>query len=78
MVHFIGLYCVFSSCANVLHRAFVNRTNWVHKFSLYVYCFSLHVSGNYVPIIKRKFRTYATPGICHSRYTDECLVCKAD
>jgi len=30
------------------------------------YCFSLHVSGNYVPIIRRKYRTYATPGICHS------------
>jgi hypothetical protein len=24
--------------------------------------------GNYVPIIKRKYRTYATPGICHSVY----------
>ena len=32
----------------------------------YVYCFSLHVSGDYVPIIRRKYRTYATPGIRHS------------
>ena len=32
----------------------VNRTNLVHKLSYYVYCFSLHVSGNYVPIIRRK------------------------
>ena len=31
-----------------------------------VYCFSLHVSGNYMPIIRRKYRTYVTPGICHS------------
>jgi len=38
----------------------------VHKFSSYVYCFSLHVSGNYVLIIGRKYRNYATPGICHS------------
>jgi len=29
-------------------------------------CFFLHVSGNYVPIVKRNCRTYATPGICHS------------
>jgi len=28
--------------------------------------FSLHVSGNYVHIIRRKYRTYATPGVCHS------------
>ena len=25
-----------------------------------------HVSGNYVPTIRRKHRTYATPDICHS------------
>jgi len=43
-------------------ESFVNRTNLVHKFSL----FSLHVSGNYVPIIRRKYRTNATPGISHS------------
>ena len=40
----------------------VSRTNLVHKFYLYIYCFSLHVSGNYVPIIRRKYRTYAIPG----------------
>ena len=45
----------------------VNRTNFVHKFSQYVYCFSLRVSGNYVPIIRTKYRTYAaTPVISHS------------
>jgi len=31
-----------------------------------MYCSSLHVSGNHVPIIRRKHCTYATPGICHS------------
>ena len=44
----------------------VHETNLVYKFSLCVYCFSLHVSGNYVPIIRRKYRTYETPGISHS------------
>jgi hypothetical protein len=44
----------------------VNRTNLVHNFLNMFYCFSLHVSGNYVSIIRRKYRTYATPGICHS------------
>jgi hypothetical protein len=27
---------------------------------------TLHVSGNYVPIIKRNYRTNGTPDICHS------------
>jgi len=44
----------------------VNRTNLVKIFSEYIYCLSLHVSGNYMPIIRRKHRIYATPGICHS------------
>jgi len=41
------------------------------------YCFSLHVSGNYVPIIRRKYRTYATPDIFHS-IIDDCVVCKVE
>jgi len=44
----------------------VNRTNLLHSFLNMFYCLSLHVSGNYMPIIRRKFRTYATTGICHS------------
>jgi hypothetical protein len=39
----------------------VKRTNLVHIF-LYVYCSSLHVSANYVPIIRRKYHIYVTPG----------------
>ena len=31
-----------------------------------------------MPIIGRKYRTYATPGICHSIDTDDCLVCRAE
>ena len=38
----------------------------MHNFSWYVYSFSLHVSGNYVPIIRRNNHIYATLGICHS------------
>jgi len=36
------------------------------QFFLYVYFYSLHVSGNYVPIIRRNYCISATPGICHS------------
>jgi len=31
-----------------------------------VYLFSLHISGDYVPIIRRNNSTYATLVICHS------------
>ena len=43
----------------------VNKVSLVHSFSLYVYFFSLHVSGNYVPIIRRNNCIYATLGICY-------------
>ena len=33
---------------------------------MYVYLYSLHVSCNYVPIIRRINCISATPGICHS------------
>jgi len=35
----------------------------VYNFFKYVYCFSLQVSGKYVSIIRRKYLTYATPGV---------------
>ena len=38
----------------------------VHNSSLYVYFFSLHVSGDYVPIIRSNNCIYATLGICHT------------
>ena len=44
----------------------VNKANLVHNFSWYVYFFSLHVSGDRVPIIRRNNCIYATPGICRS------------
>ena len=31
----------------------VNKASLVHNFSKYVYFFSVHVSGDYVPIIRR-------------------------
>jgi len=33
---------------------------------MYVYFYSLHVLGNYVPIIRRTDCINATPGICYS------------
>ena len=44
----------------------VNRDNLVRNFSQYAYLFSLHVSGNYVPIIRRNNRIYAILGTCYS------------
>ena len=44
----------------------VNKANLVHNFSSYVSFFPLHVSGNYVPIIRRNNCVYATLGTCYS------------
>jgi len=41
----------------------------MHKFSIYVYFYSLHVLGNYVPIIRRINCISAMHGICHSLWT---------
>jgi len=38
----------------------------VHNFSYYVYFFSLHVSGDYVPTIRRNNCIYATLGTRYS------------
>jgi len=46
----------------------VNKANLVHYFSWYVYFFSLRVSGDYVPIIRRNNCIYGAIGICHSVY----------
>ena len=37
----------------------------VRNFSYYVHFFSLHVSGDYVPIIRRNNCIYATLGTCY-------------
>ena len=44
----------------------------MHNFLNMFYCLSLQVSGNYVLIIRKKYRTYVTPGICHSIYVTLC------
>jgi hypothetical protein len=43
-----------------------NIANLVHNFSYYVYFFSLHVSADHVPIIRRNNCIYATIGTCYS------------
>jgi len=40
-----------------------------HKFFMYVYSYSVHVSGNHVPIIRRINCISAIPGICHCVWT---------
>jgi hypothetical protein len=42
------------------------KPTWCTIPSLYVYFYSVHVSGNYVPIIRRNNCINTTPGICHS------------
>jgi hypothetical protein len=42
------------------------KPTWCTIPSLYVYFYSLHVWGNYLPIIRRNNYIYTTPGICHS------------
>jgi hypothetical protein len=44
----------------------VNKANLGHNFSSYVYFFSVHVSGDCVPIIRRNNCIYVTLGIWHS------------
>ena len=40
-------------------------------FNIFIYFSSLHVSGIYVPIIRRKLLYLCDTGICHS----VCVVC---
>ena len=52
---------------------FVNKANLVHSFSQYVYFFSLHVSGDYVPITRRNNYLCDTWYLLFCVY--DCLVC---
>jgi hypothetical protein len=49
----------------------VNKANLAHNFSSYVYFFSLHVSGDYVPIIRWNSYIYA---ILRTFYSMVCRV----
>jgi len=59
--HSRGLY----SSRTVSH-ILVNKANWWTIFFWYVYSFSVHVSGEYVPIIRRNNCIYATLSTCYS------------
>jgi hypothetical protein len=60
------------SCLSHLHilnctqKFLVNKAKLVHSFFTYVYFFSVHVSGDRVPIIRRNNCIYATLGTCYS------------
>jgi len=45
---------------------FVNNQLDAQLFFMYVYFYSLHVSGSHVPIIRRINFINTTPGTCHS------------
>ena len=45
---------------------FVNNQLEAQFFSMYVYFYSVHVSGSHVPIIRRITCNNTTSGICHS------------
>jgi len=49
----------------------------VHNFSQYVYIFSLHVSGDCVPIIRKNNSIYATLVICHPETCGQFKITKA-
>ena len=58
-------YATAGICHSIQMTVWCTGWNLIYFFK-YIYCFSLHVSGNHVPIIRRKYRSYATAGICHS------------
>ena len=60
-------FLCFVNCASLYNL--VNKTNLVHYFScMFISFYSLHVSGNYVPSIRRNNCINGTPGICHSAW----------
>ena len=63
-IKIIHFFFVPKRCKSTLDR--VNKAKLVQNFSFYVYFFSLHVSGNYVPIIRRNNSIYMTHGTCYS------------
>jgi hypothetical protein len=64
----ICVKCLFLNITTVAEHfwCLVNKANFVHNFSWYVYFYSLRVSGNYVPIIRTKNCIFATLGTCYS------------
>ena len=65
MLFYLGITYIVKQSAVYL-SLLVNKANLVHNFSQYVYFFSLHVSGDYVPIVRRNNCIYATLGNYYS------------
>jgi len=68
----LGTFFVFCwPCILVYSLSITNLTH--NSFFMYVYFYSLHVSGSHVPIIRRINCINTTSGICHSvSMTDWC------
>jgi hypothetical protein len=71
-----SMWCTWSSalvlvsqsvqtCKVILYNLVKKKAKFVHNFFYYVYFFTLHVSGDCVPIIRRDNCIYATIGNCH-------------
>jgi hypothetical protein len=61
----VGEFYVLLKVQN-LGIIFVNNQLDAKFFFMYVYFYSLHVSGSHVPIIRRINCINTTSGICHS------------
>ena len=51
---------------STINNNFVNKANLLHNLFLVYLSISLHVSGDYVPIIRRNNCVYVTLGTCYS------------
>ena len=58
-----GFYVLLTVYLGII---FVNNQLDAHFFIMYIYFYSLHVSGSHVPIIRRINCINTTSGICHS------------
>jgi hypothetical protein len=71
LIHIVHLVGYFHSCITMhgfMNVNFVNNQLDAQFFFMYVYFYSLHVSGSHVPIIRRINCINTTSGICHSVY----------
>jgi len=72
-IEFIEIYDLLTvQCISVQSLYITNLTH--NSFFMYVYLYSLHVSGSHVPIIRRTNCINTTSGICHC--VDDRLVCR--
>jgi len=71
----VFLFCLLGEPLQILFRL-INKANF-HNFSQYVYFFFLHVSGAYVPIMRRN-NCYLCDTWYLSLCMDDCLVCRVE